>query len=85
MKKYNKNLSAHLSPLEKSILRAFVKLNEESMRWAGVVHRFRYGKPEDCGMPYIIFKLYGRRALGQSIGQGYGRHEKHESEHIHDF
>ena len=33
MKKYDKDLSSHLSPIEKSIARAFLKLNEESLRW----------------------------------------------------
>lgn len=33
MEKLNINLSSHLTPYEKSLARAFLKLNEESMRW----------------------------------------------------
>ena len=33
IKQFNKDLSAHLTPVEKSIARAFLKLNEESARW----------------------------------------------------
>lgn len=33
IEKLDKDLSAHLSPYEKSIARAFLKLNEESTRW----------------------------------------------------
>lgn len=33
MKKLDKDLSSHLSPIERSIARAFLKLNEESARW----------------------------------------------------
>ena len=33
MKEFNVDLSSHLSPLEKSQARAYLKLNEESMRW----------------------------------------------------
>lgn len=31
--KYNVDLSSHLSPVDKAIARAFLKLNEESLRW----------------------------------------------------
>ena len=48
------------------------------MRWAGVVHRFKYGKPEDCGMNKFIFFFIGRKMLKETVGQGYGRHEKDE-------
>lgn len=34
--KLDKNLSAHLSPYERSIARAFLKLNEESARWYAI-------------------------------------------------
>lgn len=30
---FEKDLSAHLSPTDKAIARAFLKLNEESARW----------------------------------------------------
>lgn len=33
IKKFDKDLSAHLTPVEKSIARAFLKMNEESARW----------------------------------------------------
>ena len=48
------------------------------MRWAGVVHRFRYGKPEDFGFSYLIFKYIGRKALKEAYSQGYARHTKDE-------
>jgi hypothetical protein len=76
--KFDKDLSSHLTPYEKAIARAFLKLNEESMRWAGVVHRFRYGKPEDFGFSYLIFKYIGRKVLNEAYSQGYARHTKDE-------
>ena len=33
MKKFDKDLSSHLSLVEKGIARAFLKMAEESMRW----------------------------------------------------
>jgi hypothetical protein len=55
IKKFDKDLSKDLTPLEKSMARAFMKLAEESSRWVGVISRFRYGKPEDCGFnPFIV-------------------------------
>ena len=76
--KFNKDLSSHLTPVEKAIARSFLKLHEESLRWAGVVHRFKYGKPEDCGLNKFIFFFIGRKMLKETVGQGYGRHEKDE-------
>ena len=76
--KLNKDLSSHLSPAEKAIARAFLKLNEESMRWTLVVHRFKYGKPEDFGIPKFVFHLIGKRVIKETVAQGYGRHEKDE-------
>jgi hypothetical protein len=35
-----------------------------------VVYRFRYGKPEDCGIPYLVFKLVGRKMLKETEAQG---------------
>ena len=43
-----------------------------------VVHRFRYGKQEDCGIPVIGFKFVGQRMLNEAYSQGYGRHTKDE-------
>jgi hypothetical protein len=33
MKTFDSNLSSHLNSYEKSVARAFVRLNEQSMRW----------------------------------------------------
>ena len=33
IKKFDKDLSEHLTPEEKSLARAFLKLTEESIRW----------------------------------------------------
>ena len=71
-------MSSHLSPAEKAIARAFLKLNEESLRWTLVVHQLKYGKPEDFGMLMIIFHLIRKRVLKETVAQGYGRHEKDE-------
>jgi hypothetical protein len=77
--KFNVDMSAHLTPLEKANARAYMKMAEESLRWAGVVHRFRYGKPEDCGMPLFIFKIAGNKFLKETKAQGYGKHSQEES------
>lgn len=45
---------------------------------AGLIHRFRYGKPEDCGLPTIPFKFVARKMLKEGYSQGYGRHTKEE-------
>jgi hypothetical protein len=46
---------------------------------AGVVHRFRRGKPEDIGIPFLLFKFISHRLLKQASGQGYGLHTMDES------
>jgi hypothetical protein len=76
--KFNVDMSAHLTPLEKANARAYMKMAEESIRWAGVVHRFRYGKPEDCGIPPFFFKLVGNKMLKETEAQGYGKHSQEE-------
>jgi glutathione S-transferase len=82
IKQFDKDLSAHLTQIEKSTARAYLKLNEESTRWAGVVHRFKYGKPEDCGILPPFFELTGKSMLKDAYGQGYAKHSKEE---LHDI
>ena len=36
----------------------------------GDIHRFRYGHHDDCGFPYMIFKLAGRKMLKEADAQG---------------
>jgi hypothetical protein len=79
LKKYfSVDLSTHLTPLEQATARSYMKMTEESLRWAAVVHRFRYGKPEDCGIPSFFFNLIGRKMLKESEAQGYGKHSPEE-------
>lgn len=78
IKKYNKDLSAHLSPAEKALARSFLKLNEESLRWVGAYHRFKYGKPELVGLNPVIFRMIGNKLLKEVVAQGYARHDKDE-------
>ena len=44
----------------------------------GLIHRFKYGKPEDCGLPIIPFKFVGRKMIKEGYSQGYARHTKEE-------
>jgi hypothetical protein len=75
---FNVDLSAHLNPLERATARSYMKMAEESLRWAAVVHRFRYGKPEDCGLHPFVFTLVGRKMLKETEAQGYGKHSPEE-------
>ena len=77
--KFNKDLSSHLTPVEKAIARAFFKLNEESLRWSSAVHRFRYGDHEESGMSKLLFHIISYKAVKETVAQGYGRHGKNES------
>lgn len=45
----------------------------------GVIHRFRYQTADVVGIPYIPFKLVGRKMLKETEAQGYGKHSKEES------
>jgi hypothetical protein len=72
------DLSAHLTPVERAQARSFLKLAEESLRWAAVVFRFRYGQPEHCGLNPFVFGLIGKKMLKESEAQGYGKHSKEE-------
>ena len=56
----------------------FLLSNKNTILRVGVVHRFRYGKPKDCGIPAIGFKFVGRKMLKEAYCQGYGRHTKDE-------
>ena len=78
IKEYNIDLSDHLTPNEKSIARSFLKMCEESTRWVGIVHRFRYGKAKDVGMSPVVFKIIGDKMLKESNSQGYGKHSQEE-------
>lgn len=82
IKKYDKDLSAHLSPVDKAVARSFLKLNEESLRWVGLVFRFKYGKPEDIGLNPLIFRMIAKKVHKETVAQGYGNHEKDELSEI---
>ena len=81
-KNLGKDLSENLNNVEKSIARAFFKLCDESLRWCMIIHRYKYGTPEDALMPWIIFRIIKNKVLKVTAAQGYGLHKKEESEKI---
>ena len=77
-KKYNKDLSKDLQPVEKSMARALFKMTEESLFWCMIIHRFKYGKADAMGMPCLIFSVMANKMTKVAVQQGYGRHSKEE-------
>lgn len=43
-----------------------------------VVDRFKYGKGDDIGLNFLVFKLAARGAVKNGEAQGYGRHSQEE-------
>ncbi len=73
-----KDLSEHLNSVEKSIARALFKMTEESTRWCLGLHRFCFGRAQDSGLPWPIFKLFGIVTRRRAAAQGYARHSRDE-------
>ncbi len=81
-KKYGKDLSAHLSPLDKGLAHSMLKMTEESLRCCVLYHRFGHGKPADLNMSPIVFKTVSKKLMKEIFAQGYGRHSKEEGEFL---
>ena len=80
VKLYAKDLSSHLSGIDRAIIRAFRKLTEESLRWSVLLHRYRYGKAEDVGgMPAWLYFFSAKKFLQKAYLHGCGRLGKEES------
>jgi hypothetical protein len=78
IKKFNKDLSAHLGPADKAVVHSFLKMTEESLRWCMAYHRFFVGKASDIAMPGFVFKIVGDKLRKEIVAQGYGRHSTDE-------
>ncbi len=76
--KLGRDLSENLNSTEKAIARALFKMIEESTRWCLGLHRFCFARPEDSGIPWLIFKIFGVVGRRRAVAQGYGRHTKEE-------
>ena len=77
VKKFEKDLSKDFAPADNGIARSFVKMNEESLFWCMVLHRFVYQRDSSqCGIPGILLFLMGLRIDSRSKAQGYGLHSK---------
>ena len=79
-KKFNKDLSADLSIANRAIARSIFKMVEESLKWCMFIHRFIYGKPEECDISWILQRFIAFIKYDKaSKFQGYGLHTKTES------
>lgn len=70
-KTLNKDLNSHLNERQKAVARAVMKLCEESLRWAMILHRAIYsGDPEESGVSRFIFMIMRRTNLRNTYAQG---------------
>jgi hypothetical protein len=70
-------LSKDYTAADRGIARGFVKMNEESLFWCMVLHRFVYDRdPNQSGLPGPLLAIMGMRVNKRSKAQGYGLHSK---------
>ncbi|XP_041361937.1 failed axon connections homolog [Gigantopelta aegis] len=76
------DLSAHLTPEERAIARAFQKMVEENSYWVMALTRFVFDNKEFLGkvvgLPKIFIWIAGIKIKTMSCGQGIGRHSYKE-------